>query len=101
METEKTFTYEDLKQAFEDGKRYGDFEVWLENYLAGKIQKSEVEEPYLYEIEVNRTTHYNLAYGSDRICECGHPYYRHFDTYEDMYPIGCKYCECRMVKSLY
>lgn len=27
-------------------------------------------------------------------CKCGHPYYRHFDTYEDMYPIGCKYCNC-------
>lgn len=26
--------------------------------------------------------------------ECGHAYYRHFDTYEDMRAIGCKYCQC-------
>lgn len=25
---------------------------------------------------------------------CSHPYYRHFDTYDDMRPIGCKYCGC-------
>lgn len=31
----------------------------------------------------------------DALCTCGHPYYRHFDTYEDMYPNGCKYCACR------
>lgn len=30
----------------------------------------------------------------DELCECGHPYYRHFDTYDDMLPVGCKYCEC-------
>ena len=27
-------------------------------------------------------------------CKCGHAYERHFDSYEDMYPVGCKYCEC-------
>lgn len=26
--------------------------------------------------------------------ECGHAYYRHFDTYDDMLPVGCKYCGC-------
>ena len=38
---------------------------------------------------------YNPNYGDDKKCECGHDYYRHFDTYEDMLPVGCKYCECR------
>lgn len=37
---------------------------------------------------------YNKDFGDDKICECGHTYYRHFDTYDDMYPLGCKYCEC-------
>jgi len=37
---------------------------------------------------------YNPKYGDDRVCECGHAYYRHFDSYEDMYPCGCKYCDC-------
>jgi hypothetical protein len=32
-------------------------------------------------------------FGDDRLCVCGHPYYRHFDTYEDMAPVGCKYCQ--------
>jgi hypothetical protein len=35
---------------------------------------------------------YDPSFGDDKLCKCGHRYYRHFDTYEDMYPIGCKYC---------
>lgn len=30
----------------------------------------------------------------DEECQCGHRYERHFDTYEDMAPVGCKYCDC-------
>lgn len=37
---------------------------------------------------------YNPEYGDDRICVCGHHYYRHFDGYEDNAPVGCKYCSC-------
>lgn len=37
---------------------------------------------------------YDPNFGDDRICECGHSYYRHFDSYEDMSPVGCKYCGC-------
>lgn len=40
------------------------------------------------------STVYSPGYGDDNICTCGHPYYRHFDTYEDMRNIGCKYCPC-------
>lgn len=36
---------------------------------------------------------YDPSFGDDKKCECGHPYYRHFDTYEDMAPVGCKYCQ--------
>ena len=32
----------------------------------------------------------------DRLCKCGHPYYRHFDTYAEMDPVGCKYCHCHV-----
>jgi hypothetical protein len=108
--SDQTFTFEDMKNAFQDGKRYGDgeleispisrarfltaFEMWLEDYLTEKAEKSEIEEPYITEVEVDRTLHYNPNYGDDRICECGHPYYRHFDTYERMYPCVCKYCQC-------
>lgn len=27
-------------------------------------------------------------------CTCGHQYHRHFDSWEDNEPIGCKYCLC-------
>jgi len=35
---------------------------------------------------------YDPKYGDSRVCKCGHPYYRHFDSYEDNAPVGCKYC---------
>jgi hypothetical protein len=41
---------------------------------------------------------YDRNFGDNKRCECGHPYYRHFDTYEDMAPIGCKYCQCSRFK---
>lgn len=37
---------------------------------------------------------YDPAHGDDVMCACGHPYYRHFDTYADMAFVGCKYCGC-------
>lgn len=50
------------------------------------------EKPYL--IEVIEVRKYNPSYGDDRLCKCGHPYYRHFDSYDDNEPVGCKYCDC-------
>jgi len=53
-----------------------------------------VEKPYLEETVIELK--YNPNYGDDRICVCGHSYYRHFDSYENMDAIGCKYCyDCR------
>lgn len=37
---------------------------------------------------------YDSLFGDQKECKCGHPYYRHFDTYDDMSPVGCKYCGC-------
>lgn len=37
---------------------------------------------------------YDKNFGDNKTCKCGHPYYRHFDTYEYMKPVGCKYCGC-------
>ena len=38
---------------------------------------------------------YDPEHGDDKPCfHCGHPYYRHFDTYEGMSAVGCKYCSC-------
>lgn len=35
---------------------------------------------------------YDSNYGDNKPCLCGHPYYRHFDTYDNMSAVGCKYC---------
>lgn len=37
---------------------------------------------------------YDENFGDDKKCSCGHSYYRHFDSYDDMKPVGCKYCSC-------
>lgn len=37
---------------------------------------------------------YDEDFGDDEECKCSHPYYRHFDTYDKMRAIGCKYCYC-------
>lgn len=55
------------------------------------------EPPYLVKKIVRRVQVYNPKYGDDRMCVCGHVYYRHFDTYDNMANVGCKYrgsCEC-------
>ena len=51
-----------------------------------------------YEKIKNEPDPYDPNFGDEKLCECGHPYYRHFDSYEDMEPIGCKYCGCRIFK---
>lgn len=56
--------------------------------------KSQDGEPYISKYRLEKTIGYNPKFGDDRECECGHPYYRHFDTYEDMEACGCKYCGC-------
>lgn len=53
-----------------------------------------IDKPYLEEQKIITIRRYNPAYGDDRVCRCGHPYYRHFDPYEDNHPTGCKYCGC-------
>jgi len=54
-----------------------------------------MDEPvYLEKFKIKRIQAYNPKYGDDRICECGHSYYRHFDPFENMRNVGCKYCGC-------
>jgi hypothetical protein len=56
------------------------------------------QDPYLTVTESEDKQAYNPEYGSDRLCGCGHVYYRHFDTYDGMEPVGCKYCQCYKFK---
>ena len=37
---------------------------------------------------------YRRAMRQDAECICSHPYHRHFDGYENMAAVGCKYCQC-------
>ena len=55
---------------------------------------SNKERPYLEEIVTTTVYKYNPQYGNERICQCGHTYYRHFDSWADMDNVGCKYCWC-------
>lgn len=50
------------------------------------------DQPYITRIIEIQS--YNPNFGDERECQCGHPYYRHFDSYENMAPVGCKYCDC-------
>lgn len=58
-------------------------------------QNKTEEKPYLITIVTVEERKYNPNFGDNRICKCGHSYYRHFDTYEEMEAVGCKYCQCR------
>ena len=82
-------------------KIISDYEISLSN-----DKKLDVEEPvYITNYSMTQHVTYNRKYGDNRKCVCGHPYYRHFDSYEGMEPVGCKYCngcykfvECRSDK---
>jgi hypothetical protein len=58
--------------------------------------KQNKEKPYIVNVKKVVVTErlYNPKYGDDRVCICGHPYHRHFDSYEDNEAVGCKYCQC-------
>ena len=52
------------------------------------------EPTYIFEAKIVHIRKWNPNYQQDKLCQCGHTYDRHFDSYADMQPIGCKYCEC-------
>jgi len=45
-------------------------------------------------VNYNNAPPYDPDFGDHKVCGCGHEYHRHFDSYEDMNPVGCKYCDC-------
>ena len=56
-----------------------------------------VDGPYLVSLreeDIRLNYAYNKDYKGVQTCVCGHDYYRHFDTYENMSTVGCKYCPC-------
>ncbi len=63
---------------------------WLEATTGEDI----TEKPYLQKARVLVDRKYNPNYGDHRLCLCGHSYHRHFDSYDAMRDVGCKYCAC-------
>ena len=61
---------------------------------SAKPPSAQPEPPYKIVEVVTVERRYNPNYGDDRICKCGHTYYRHFDSWENMENVGCKYCGC-------
>lgn len=70
-----------------DGNYY--WHILYDNKTYGYNQESSLKlvdnsaEPYLEVVTIEETRKYNPNYGDDRVCKCGHPYYRHFDSYDD------------------
>lgn len=58
------------------------------------LEQMKEEKPYIIETITIQKKKYNPNYGDNRMCVCGHTYYRHFDPWEDMEAVGCKYCGC-------
>lgn len=97
--------FDDMRK---DGYDMGGFiiqngtETWVASLIDAGVavemeatkEAPKVEPPYLKETVTKVVRKYNPNYGDDRECKCGHPYYRHFDSYENNLPCGCKYCEC-------
>lgn len=75
-------TYQQMKQLVQE----------YEQQLDSKVEI--IQQPYFKTFKVEMGYNYNPNYGDDRICKCGHSYYRHFDSYENMDAVGCKYCGC-------
>jgi len=77
-------------------ENYLEIKKLIEDYeksiLTGDVINN--DEPYLVVPNIIIDYKYNPNYGDDRVCECGHDYYRHFDSYENMDAVGCKYCRC-------
>ncbi len=85
--------YNEIKSKSKVGT-YKELLLVIENEIE-KFTPVTEEQPYLKgDTEIVFNLKYNPKYGDDRVCKCGHPYYRHFDTYDEMYPVGCKYCGC-------
>ena len=64
------------------------FKVALESLIELLLKVHEYDGTFSYD-EVK----YDENFGDDRECKCGHSYYRHFDPYEQMSPVWCKYCK--------
>jgi len=73
-------------------EQYDAFETMLNSETANIDELKIAVRILIAQVDVMGEKAYDPAFGDNKLCECGHTYYRHFDTYEDMAPVGCKYC---------
>lgn len=73
---------------------YKEMKALIAEFENKQPTQEKVNGAYIEVISVKRKYKYNPAFGDDKLCKCGHSYYRHFDTYEKMDNVGCKYCGC-------
>lgn len=84
--------------SFEEQKKF--LNVFCEEINNLSLTNSNTEQisemPYIEDInlKLKLKSKYNPKFGDDKECACGHAYYRHFDSYENMASVGCKYCSC-------
>lgn len=88
---------EEIKEIIDKVYKKG-YETGFEEGVKAKKEIEEItknkELPYITEKITIQKKKYNPNYGDNRMCVCGHTYYRHFDPWEDMEAVGCKYCGC-------
>lgn len=86
---------------FENGKKINIRKSEFMDFIAKHSQANKSKRnnaPYIIKVKVITEKHYNPNYGDNKKCKCGHSYEKHFDSYENMSPLGCKYCDCNNFK---
>lgn len=73
-------------------QEYNNFVDEIQNGSIERIQEIALE--FLNRVSIIGDKPYDPEFGDYKQCICGHPYHRHFDSYENMLPVGCKYCRC-------
>ena len=100
----KTFGFDALTQIFMRGPFAGWSDGDVKKFIMDLDERDtkypihKTNDPYIVTFEINKILKYNPEYGNDKICKCGHTYYRHFDSmdlHEEMAAVGCKYCDCQ------
>jgi hypothetical protein len=66
----------------------------LNNYASSDVRELSKLGEVIYELEQGIARVWDENHDQDAMCTCNHIYHRHFDGYDDMRAVGCKYCEC-------
>lgn len=66
----------------------------LAHYESDDVRVLQQLDEIVHELDEVKMRIWNPDYDQSAKCACGHIYSRHFDGYDDMRGVGCKYCEC-------